>query len=150
MRVISPAEWRSQPWKNGGGVTYEIARWPEVEDYDVRVSIAEITQRGPFSRFPGYDRYSIFLGPSPLELIHGRQIDTITTPGAFTHFLGDPEIFAVPAGPTRLLNIIAKRGIRVGLGIPDEPVRFAFELDEHVARVFDPPARVAERVVWIA
>jgi environmental stress-induced protein Ves len=149
-RVIPPAEWKRQPWKNGGGVTFEIARWPDTDDYDVRVSVAEITERGPFSRFPGYDRYSIFLGPKPIELMHGRQIDTISTPGAFTHFLGDTEIFAVPSGPTRFLNIIARRGIEAGLNVPAKPVRFAFELDEHVARVFDPPERVSTRVVWIA
>ncbi len=50
--LITPAEWRSQPWKNGLGVTHEV--WRDRDDYDVRVSVAEDVTPAPFSRFPGY------------------------------------------------------------------------------------------------
>lgn len=25
MEIIRPAQWRTQPWKNGGGITHELA-----------------------------------------------------------------------------------------------------------------------------
>jgi hypothetical protein len=40
-RIVRPIEFRPQPWKNGGGVTHEIVRWPDAEAYDVRVSLAD-------------------------------------------------------------------------------------------------------------
>lgn len=52
QRIVAPAEFRSQPWKNGGGVTHEIVRWPDNERYEVRVSLADDRVPGPFSQFP--------------------------------------------------------------------------------------------------
>ena len=53
-----------RPWRNGGGVTRELASSPEgVDDFDWRVSIAEVTASGDFSRFPGVDRTIVRLGP---------------------------------------------------------------------------------------
>ncbi|MFQ9621820.1 MAG: HutD family protein [Enterobacteriaceae bacterium] len=40
------------PWKNGQGVTREVARYPEAGEYDWRISLATIRQPGPFSAFP--------------------------------------------------------------------------------------------------
>ena len=31
VRILTPSEFRSQPWKNGGGVTHEIVRWPDTK-----------------------------------------------------------------------------------------------------------------------
>ena len=39
------------PWKNGGGVTREIAVWPPgagIDDFDWRISMAEVRGDGPF------------------------------------------------------------------------------------------------------
>jgi len=56
-RIVAPGEFRAQPWKNGGGVTHEIIRWPDSDAYDVRISLAEDRVAGPFSQFPGYQRW---------------------------------------------------------------------------------------------
>ena len=59
MRIIPATSYRSMPWKNGGGVTTEIAVFPEgagLDDFDWRISMAHVAQDGPFSAFPGVDR----------------------------------------------------------------------------------------------
>jgi environmental stress-induced protein Ves len=45
------------PWRNGQGMTREIAREPAAgENFLWRLSIAEIAASCDFSLFPGYDR----------------------------------------------------------------------------------------------
>ena len=59
------------PWRNGGGVTWEIARSPDGpkdDDFDWRISIAEVAAGGPFSAFPGIDRVLVRIGAEPLTL----------------------------------------------------------------------------------
>ena len=55
------------PWKNGGGLTREIAAEPAgagLDDFDWRLSLAEIEPgEFSFSRFPGVDRRTVVLGP---------------------------------------------------------------------------------------
>src|ERR1700722_20231437 len=45
------------PWRNGMGVTREIAREPAVgEDFQWRLSLATVASSGPFSSYAGYRR----------------------------------------------------------------------------------------------
>jgi environmental stress-induced protein Ves len=49
--------YRAMPWKNGQGITHEIAREPVAGDSFLwRLSIAEVAADGDFSLFPGIDR----------------------------------------------------------------------------------------------
>ncbi len=51
--------YQSMPWKNGGGSTSEIFRYPEnQETWQWRISIAEVASDGAFSLFPGCQRSS--------------------------------------------------------------------------------------------
>jgi uncharacterized protein len=49
-----------QPWRNGGGVTFEIARAPapagSPREFLWRVSMARVDRPGPFSSFAGFTR----------------------------------------------------------------------------------------------
>lgn len=66
-RLIPAHEYRRERWRNGFGWTREILRWPEGrDDWDWRLSIAEIEQDGPFSAFPGVER--------ELVLLHGEGV----------------------------------------------------------------------------
>ncbi|MGA0599239.1 HutD family protein [Caulobacter sp. KR2-114] len=59
MRILRAADRRATRWKNGGGVTREVAAWPPdagVGAFEWRLSLAEITRDGPFSTFHGVDR----------------------------------------------------------------------------------------------
>ena len=54
---IARAQYRAMPWKNGQGITHEIAREPAAgESLLWRLSIAEVAADGDFSLFPGIDR----------------------------------------------------------------------------------------------
>jgi environmental stress-induced protein Ves len=56
------------PWANGGGVSYEVARFPEMGDFDWRVSLADISEDGPFSLLPGIDRTLVVVSGGPVAL----------------------------------------------------------------------------------
>lgn len=62
---------RVVPWKNGGGVTTEIAAGPPLsgdQDWSWRVSIADVPATGPFSLFPGIDRTIAVIQGSGMDL----------------------------------------------------------------------------------
>ncbi len=68
IRVIRSADYVATPWKNGGGVTHEIARSDKDGDAEWRISLATIDRDGPFSDFSGYDRTIVPLDGSGFEL----------------------------------------------------------------------------------
>jgi hypothetical protein len=169
-RIVSPAEFRTQPWKNGGGVTHEIVRWPDLSDlpdlpdsdaYEIRVSLAEDRIAGPFSRFPGYRRWLFLAGAAPIVLHVAGVAHQLVALGDPIEVAGDAAIHCtLPAGPTRLLNVLVRDGVdaRVGRGPCSLPVRFVFALaampwlPEGHAAVFDPPEAVEleRHAVWLA
>ena len=68
IRVIRSAGYVETPWKNGGGVTHEIARSDKSGDAEWRISLATIDRDGPFSDFSGYDRTIVPLDGGGFEL----------------------------------------------------------------------------------
>ena len=44
-------------WRNGGGITRELAAWPAQGEWAWRMSVAEVAASGPFSRFDGITRW---------------------------------------------------------------------------------------------
>ena len=137
MRVIEPSSWRAQRWKNGKGITHEVWRTPEgdgADDYDVRVSVAELTTDGPFSRFPGYRRWSFLVGTAPIELTYDQRASrepavSLVAPGDHVQLPGDVAVTAhLRAGSTHLLNIFARVPLVAGYGPIGHPVRLVFAL----------------------
>jgi environmental stress-induced protein Ves len=58
------------PWKNGQGITREIAREPATgEDFLWRLSIAEVAASGDFSLFPGYARTITLIEGAGMRLV---------------------------------------------------------------------------------
>lgn len=75
----SAADFQAMPWKNGGGVTLQLAVWPPQADlahFDWRVSSAHVARSGAFSRFDGMDRSLAVLDGGSLQL----SIDDPTRP----------------------------------------------------------------------
>lgn len=66
--VIPANEYRRVRWRNGAGWTREIHAEPAGDAFDWRLSIAEIEQDAPFSRFPGVDRELVLLSGEGLRL----------------------------------------------------------------------------------
>jgi len=115
MRVLRAADRRAMPWKNGGGVTWELAVHPagaSLDDFDWRISLAEVAADGPFSRFPGVDRVLTVIEGEGLELtVDGRAtvLDAGSPPLAFA---GEAAAAArLSAGPIRDLNLMVRRGV---------------------------------------
>jgi environmental stress-induced protein Ves len=115
MRILRAAEYRSMPWKNGGGVTTEIAVSPTgagLDDFDWRVSMARVELSGPFSRFAGIDRTLAVLEGEGIVLdIAGRSPTTITRATDPLSFPADvPTAARLIGGPITDLNVMTRRG----------------------------------------
>ena len=135
--IIVPSQWRSQSWKNGRGTTSEVLRVPDLDDYDLRISVAAVTESGPFSLFVGYTRWSLLLDGGPVWLGERRLT-------ALSQLDGALPIDARVEAPARLLNILG-RGIAVGVG--EEIADIVFDLATHETHIFDRPTRASG--VWI-
>ncbi len=106
MRILPPQSFQTQPWKNGGGVTHEIARADREGRLLWRLSIAEVASDGPFSAFPGLTRILTVIGGAGLWLDtpEGRLS---ALPGAPLRFSGDlPVMGRRIDGPVRDFNLI--------------------------------------------
>jgi uncharacterized protein len=57
----------AMPWRNGGGTTRELLVWPGA-DWSVRVSVAHVAQSGPFSAYPGVNRWFAVLAGEGVKL----------------------------------------------------------------------------------
>jgi len=102
---------RETPWKNGGGLTAEVAAAPTGGgfDFDWRVSLATVTASGPFSRFPGVDRVLTVIEGAMRLTIEG-QAPVILGPGSPPHaFAGDAACEAEVIAPVRDLNLMVRR-----------------------------------------
>jgi environmental stress-induced protein Ves len=90
MRIIRHASFVSSAWKNGLGITHEIAR-DGTEPFGWRLSVAGVAQDGPFSLFQGYRRW--------LTVIDGKGMVLESKTGSIgaaplvpVHFSGDINI----------------------------------------------------------
>ncbi len=106
------------PWKNGGGLTCEIAVFPTPLDtpnsnFDWRISIAEIDNDCPFSTFNGYDRALLMLHGAGMELNFDQAPSvTLREPYQIARFAGEWQTNCrLIAGPTRDFNVITRRGV---------------------------------------
>ena len=111
--IIRFAALAAVPWKNGGGVTREYAVHPEgagLDDFEWRVSSAEIRQDGPFSRFEGIDRALVVLEGDGVELRFPDRLILLSPASDPLDFPGDSPVTArLTGGPVRDLNVMTRR-----------------------------------------
>ena len=84
--IVSLAQTPPSPWRNGGGVTRELAAWPDAQHWRWRLSVAEVTRSGPFSRFDGVQRWFAVLAGAGVRLtLDGatHELDRHSAPFAF-------------------------------------------------------------------
>jgi environmental stress-induced protein Ves len=131
--MIEPAAYQRMPWRNGQGMTTEIAvadgiggrfRW--------RLSIADVAQSGPFSNFAGYERIIAVVAGVGMRLeVAGRApvvLDGASDPFAFP---GEAATSCTLLdGPIRDFNLIydrdACRGTLDALRFAGAPLRREF------------------------
>ncbi|MFJ5676803.1 HutD family protein [Streptomyces sp. NPDC093097] len=114
MRILRADGRAAVPWRNGGGLTREVAAHPPDAGWDAfawRVSLAEVTRDGPYSPLPGVRRILTVVDGGGLEL---------TVDGAVHRLPGRHRPFAFPGaaatgsrlldGPVVNLNVMVREG----------------------------------------
>jgi uncharacterized protein len=99
----------SAPWRNGGGQTRELLAWPAAPDWLLRVSVADVTQAGPFSAFAGVQRWFAVLSGAGVRLRLPGGVATVREHGEALCFDGAaaPDCELID-GPTRDLNFMLR------------------------------------------
>ena len=99
------------PWKNGAGVTQELLRMGG-EPFKLRLSVAKVSQDGPFSIYPEHDRVLLLLEGS-LQLFKTNGNYTLDTFEPF-YFSGEEVITSkLLKGESKDFNIMFKKGMKV-------------------------------------
>jgi environmental stress-induced protein Ves len=112
VTLIPATEYRRERWKNGLGWTREVLRWPiDAEQWDWRISIAEVDKGGPFSSFPGVDRELVLLSGEGMRLnFEDGEVVELHPPHDRYRFAGERALEAeLLAGPTQDFNLMWRR-----------------------------------------
>jgi hypothetical protein len=101
-----------QAWRNAGGSTRELLAWPQVQAWQLRVSVARIDRDGPFSAYSGTDRWFAVLEGAGVRLRLPAEDLLLTAATVPVGFAGE----AAPGctlidGPTSDLNLMMRRGL---------------------------------------
>jgi uncharacterized protein len=99
------------PWRNGGGVTRELAVSPGQGEWQWRMSVAEVESNGPFSRFDGIDRWFAVLEGAGVQLEVQGQTQRLTHDSAPFYFDGGAATdCTLLNGRTQDFNLMVRRG----------------------------------------
>ena len=121
LTPLSPENFRSKPWKNGGGVTLDIADasrpgadpagW---EGMIWRLGRTAIVAPGPFSDLSGYERLQVVIVGSGLVLDGADgEIDLRQPFRPVRYDGGVPLVSRLDNGPVEVVNLIADRSLCV-------------------------------------
>lgn len=107
--MIPASAYHRTKWRNGGGVTSEIAAMPAAKGRFVwRASVAEVEQSSTFSDFSGYERIIAVADGAGMRLsVDGRDSVLLTTDSDPYAFPGaSPTTCALVSGAVRDFNLI--------------------------------------------
>jgi environmental stress-induced protein Ves len=114
--LIRKQDYRIVEWKNGRGKSFEIALFPPEavfpnDPFLWRLSLAEVTESGPFSEFAGYDRYLALIEGTSVKLdFQAKQPKVTLRKGDFHHFPGELKASAEQVSSAITdLNLLYKR-----------------------------------------
>jgi environmental stress-induced protein Ves len=112
LKILRATGYPRMPWKNGGGSTEEITRddaaaGAALDGFGWRVSIADISASGDFSRFAGYQRIITVLQGDGMVLRVDRKDSRPLLPFDAFAFGGDSEVSSeLLGGAIRDFNLI--------------------------------------------
>lgn len=110
LQLIAVSAVPPQAWRNGGGATRELLAWPSAEHWQCRISVADIAEDGPFSAYPGVDRWFAVAQGAGVVLRVGHERHVLDTDSAPLHFDGGVAPgCSLQGGATRDLNLMARR-----------------------------------------
>ena len=108
--VVRLEDVSATPWRNGGGVTRELAAWPQANDWTWRMSVAEVGKSGAFSSFDGVDRWFAVLAGSGVQLMVGKHPHRLTAMDAPFFFDGAASTDCqLIDGATQDFNLMVQR-----------------------------------------
>jgi uncharacterized protein len=112
IQLLRSEDHRRMPWRNGAGVTHEVASSPAeagLDAFDWRISMADVPGGGPFSRFAGIDRTLILIEGEWMALTVDGRRHRFGLHEPFSFDGGSETVCEVP-GPSRDLNVMTRRG----------------------------------------
>ncbi len=115
-QLIHLKDMPASKWRNGGGTTRELLAWPQTvsgvgADWDWRLSVAEVTASGPFSRFDGVDRWFAVLQGEGVRLsMDGVRMEVTQRSGPFRFDGGASVDCQLLGGDTQDFNLMLRRG----------------------------------------
>lgn len=109
--ILRARDYARMRWKNGAGWTSEIVRQPAGDDWDWRLSIAEIEDDAPFSAFAGVERELVLLSGNGVRLrFDDGAVHELLPPHDKLRFAGERLLVGeLVDGPTRDFNLMWKR-----------------------------------------
>jgi environmental stress-induced protein Ves len=101
----------AMPWRNGAGVTQEIACRPASgSDFVWRLSLAKVTTSGPFSNYSGYRRSVTLIDGAGFRLDFGDDdsilLDSVGTTALFSG--GASTVCTLIDGPSSDLSLVVR------------------------------------------
>lgn len=116
MRIIRSHQFREGRWRNGMGVSWDIASEASHEEgFGWRFAIARIDADVPFSVYPGVDRVFTLFEGGGLDLDLDAGVEGATSLSLGRLYVPYPFACDVPArcrlraGPCRALNLFTRR-----------------------------------------
>jgi environmental stress-induced protein Ves len=111
--ILRAADRPATSWRNGGGITHEVAREPAGQEgsaFDWRVSVAEVGAAGPFSAYDAVRRTIALIDGAALTLIVDGVRHELGLYQPLTFDGASVTSCELPAGPTRDLNVMTTLG----------------------------------------
>ncbi|HEY8876810.1 MAG TPA: HutD family protein [Roseateles sp.] len=111
MEIIRADQITPTAWKNGGGTTRALLSLPAGDGWHLRISMADVGHDGPFSPYPGVERWLTLVEGEGMQLEFEHRTLTLTP-------LDEPLVFdgamaphgRLLHGPVRDLNLMNKGG----------------------------------------
>jgi environmental stress-induced protein Ves len=149
VRKLVKTDYVEQTWKNGQGVTREIARDTDTP-FRWRLSLAEVSQSGDFSSFPGYDRILVQCSGEPFRLRHGSASPKELSLFSPYRFRGDWETHVDIKSPARDLNLMtldgkAKAALSCSTVKGNDALQFSLSGSEHFLFCWKGSVRIENR-----
>lgn len=113
LRLLTAADFRRLPWRNGRGTTLELVRRDDAAGALLwRLSVADVVEPGPFSPLPGIDRVITLIDGDGFDLdFGGARTPVPLRPFEPLAFSGDWPTAAVAVhGASRDFNVMTARG----------------------------------------
>lgn len=125
MRIIDAGAIAPTAWKNGGGSTRTLLALPDEDAWHLRISMADVATDGPFSPYPGVERWLALVQGVGMQLEFAHRTLTLTPFDPPLVFDGTAAPFGrLLQGAVRDLNLMNQGGqAAMHPAHPDRPWR---------------------------